>query len=211
MAGPFVLVLARALLLGRRLPDFRARSPSFFRCPAFVMGGSPITLPDGAPFLPVGRVREIVGWSGESVNGIQVVYDVEGDTVRGPKRMGDHGLYRQSKLVLDVEGGEVCHGLLFAGSERAAERVDAFCCTALIRRSTETRSRQRACRCCGIQNELGVESISGLQVGCGGRCIPAANTHVMRPSSCHKCAPFGVEHRVGLPLRFVSASVSDSA
>lgn len=78
------------------------------RCPAFVMGGCPITLPDGGgPFLPVGRVREIVVWSGESVNGIQVVYDVGGDTVRGPKRMGDHGLYRQSKLVLDVDGGEV--------------------------------------------------------------------------------------------------------
>lgn len=74
------------------------------------MGGSPTTLADGGgPFLPVGRVREIVVWSGESVNGIQVVYDVEGDTVRAPKRMGDHGLYRQSKLLLDVEGGEVWH------------------------------------------------------------------------------------------------------
>lgn len=72
------------------------------------MGGSPVTLPAGdGPFLPVARVREIVGWSGDSVNGVQVVYDVEGDVVRGPKRMGDHGLYRQSKLVLDVQGGEV--------------------------------------------------------------------------------------------------------
>lgn len=82
------------------------------------MGGSPVTLPTGGgggPFLPVGRVREIVGWSGDSVNGVQVVYDVEGDAVRGPKRMGDHGLYRQSRLVLDVEGGEVrtLKGLLF--------------------------------------------------------------------------------------------------
>lgn len=82
------------------------------------MGGSPAILPDGGgPFLPVGRAREIVVWSGESVNGIQVVYDVEGDTVRGPKRMGDHGLYRQSKLVLDVEGGEVLHWLMLRESE----------------------------------------------------------------------------------------------
>lgn len=71
------------------------------------MGGSPVTLPNGGPFLPAGRVREIIGWSGDQVNGVQVVYDVEGDIVRGPKRVGDHGLYRQSKIVLDVEGGEV--------------------------------------------------------------------------------------------------------
>lgn len=74
------------------------------------MGGSPIPLSGGGgggPFLPVGRVREIIVWSGDSVNGVQVVYDVEGDTVRGPKRMGEHGLYRQSKLQLDVDGGEV--------------------------------------------------------------------------------------------------------
>lgn len=76
------------------------------------MGGSPITLPDGGLFLPIGRIREIVVWSGESVNGVQVIYDVEGDTVRGPKRMGDHGLYRQSKLLLDVASGEVCRWLL---------------------------------------------------------------------------------------------------
>ncbi|CAN0115449.1 unnamed protein product [Ectocarpus sp. 12 AP-2014] len=79
-------------------------------CPAFVMGGSPVALTaDGSapPFLPAGRVREIVGWSGDAVNGVQVVYDVQGDAVRGPKRMGDHGLYRQSNFVLDVEGGEV--------------------------------------------------------------------------------------------------------
>eukprot|EP00752_Nemacystus_decipiens_P003103 g2874.t1 len=77
-------------------------------CPAFIMGGSPVNLPNGGgPFLPIGRVREVVVWSGDNVNGIQLVYDVEGDTVRGPKRMGDHGLYRQSKLVLDVEDGEV--------------------------------------------------------------------------------------------------------
>ena len=86
------------------VPDFSL----FSRCPAFAMGGSPITLPDGGgPFLPVALVREIVVWSGDSVNGIQVVYDVQGDAVRGPKRMGDHGFYRQSKLLLDVEGGEV--------------------------------------------------------------------------------------------------------
>lgn len=74
------------------------------------MGGSPVPLAaDGSvpPFLPAGRVREIVGWSGDAVNGVQVVYDVQGDAVRGPKRMGDHGLYRQSNFVLDVEGGEV--------------------------------------------------------------------------------------------------------
>lgn len=74
------------------------------------MGGSPVALTAGGsapPFLPAGRVREIVGWSGDAVNGVQVVYDVQGDAVRGPKRMGDHGLYRQSNFVLDVEDGEV--------------------------------------------------------------------------------------------------------
>lgn len=80
----------------------------YSRCPSFIIGGSPVTLSaTGGAFLPAGRVREIIGWSGDSVNGVQVVYDVEGDAVRGPKRMGDHGLYRQSRLVLDVEGGEV--------------------------------------------------------------------------------------------------------
>lgn len=87
------------------------------------MGGSPVTLPEGGgPFLPIGRVREIVAWSGESVNGIQVVYDVEGDAVRGPKRMGDHGLYRQSKLLMDVEGGEVVTEI----SVKAGSLVDSL-------------------------------------------------------------------------------------
>lgn len=71
------------------------------------MGGSPIPLPAGTSFLPTARVREIIGWSGEQVNGLQVVYSVGGETVRGSKRMGDHGMYRQSRIVLDVEGGEV--------------------------------------------------------------------------------------------------------
>lgn len=57
--------------------------------------------------MPAGRIREIVGWGGDNVNGVQVVYDVEGVAVRGPKHMGEHGLYRQSSLVLDVAGGEV--------------------------------------------------------------------------------------------------------
>lgn len=70
------------------------------------MGGAALAMPGGTP-LPVGRVREIVGWGGDSLNGIQVVYDVDGDTIRAPKRMGDHGFYRQSSIVLDVEGGEV--------------------------------------------------------------------------------------------------------
>ncbi|CAM9281638.1 unnamed protein product [Ectocarpus sp. 8 AP-2014] len=62
----------------------------------------------GEPTVSVGpAVDLIVGWSGDAVNGVQVVYDVQGDAVRGPKRMGDHGLYRQSNFVLDVEGGEV--------------------------------------------------------------------------------------------------------
>lgn len=71
------------------------------------MGGSPVTLPDGTAFLPAGRVREIIAWSGDAVNGVQMVYDVGGVAVRGPKHMGEHGLYRQSSIVLDVEGGEV--------------------------------------------------------------------------------------------------------
>lgn len=77
------------------------------RCPAFIMGGSPVALPPGTPFLPAGRVREIVGWSGDCVNGVQLVYDVQGVAVRGPKHLGEHGLYRQSSLVLDVAAGEV--------------------------------------------------------------------------------------------------------
>ncbi|CAM9150392.1 unnamed protein product [Scytosiphon promiscuus] len=93
-------------------------------CPAFVMGGSSATLPDAAaPLLPAGRVREIIGWSGDSVNGVQVVYDVEGDVVRGPKRVGDHGLYRQSKIVLDVEGGEVLTSI----SVKAGAILDSLC------------------------------------------------------------------------------------
>lgn len=71
------------------------------------MGGSPVVLPDDTAFLPAGRVREIIAWSGDAVNGVQVVYDVGGVAVRGPKHMGEHGLYRQSSIVLDVEGGEV--------------------------------------------------------------------------------------------------------
>lgn len=73
------------------------------------MGGCPIALSGEAPFLPAGRVREIVAWGGDCLNGVQVVYDVSGDAIHGPKRMGDHGLYRQSSLLLDVDGGEVRH------------------------------------------------------------------------------------------------------
>lgn len=109
------------------------------RCPAFVMGGSPVTLPNGAPFLPAGRVREIVGWSGDSVNGVQVVYDVEGDVVRGPKRVGDHGLYRQSKIVLDVDGGEV----------RRVLRGDSAC------------DPIRGCCCCRGEYTRGVRKLTG--------------------------------------------------
>lgn len=71
------------------------------------MGGAALVMPGGTAPLPVGRVREIVGWGGDSFNGMQVVYDVDGDIIRAPKRMGDHGFYRQSSIVLDVEGGEV--------------------------------------------------------------------------------------------------------
>lgn len=71
------------------------------------MGGAALAMPGGTLPLPVARVREIVGWGGDCLNGVQVVYDVDGDTVRAPKRMGDHGFYRQSSIVLDVEGGEV--------------------------------------------------------------------------------------------------------
>eukprot|EP00903_Cladosiphon_okamuranus_P017573 g16186.t1 len=92
-------------------------------CPAFAMGGSPVALTGGGgPFLMVGRVREIIVWSGDSVNGIQVVYDVDGDAVRAPKIMGDHGLYRQSKLMLDVEGGEVVTEI----SVKAGSLVDSL-------------------------------------------------------------------------------------
>lgn len=66
-----------------------------------------MSLPAEVPFLPAGLVREIVGWSGDNVNGVQVVYDVGGMTVRAPKHLGEHGLYRQSSLVLDVADGEV--------------------------------------------------------------------------------------------------------
>ena len=71
------------------------------------MGGAALAMPDGTPPLRPARVREIVGWGGDSFNGVQVVYDVDGDAVRTPKRMGDHGFYRQSSIALDVEGGEV--------------------------------------------------------------------------------------------------------
>lgn len=71
------------------------------------MGGSPVPLSHEALFLPLGRVKEIVGWSGDCVNGVQVVYDVGGIAVRGPKHLGEHGLYRQSRIVLDLAGGEV--------------------------------------------------------------------------------------------------------
>lgn len=71
------------------------------------MGGASLAMPGGTSPLPIGRVREIVGWGGDSLNGVQVVYDVDGETIRAPKRMGDHGFYRQSSIVLDVEGGEV--------------------------------------------------------------------------------------------------------
>lgn len=115
------------------------------------MGGSPVILPGGGgggPFLPVGRVREVVVWSGESVNGIQVVYDVEGDTVRGPKHMGDHGLYRQSKLVLDVEGGEVCMALLSGVCGKASKPLRKKD-TSPIRCSAGT-LEAADCRCCGV-------------------------------------------------------------
>ena len=110
-----------------RARDALRVAASYHRCPAFAMGGSPIPLSGGGgPFLPVGRVREIIAWSGDSVNGVQVLYDVDGDIVRGPKRMGEHGLYRQSKLRLDVEGGEVRQGVAGARFCCRVKRVGLF-------------------------------------------------------------------------------------
>lgn len=71
------------------------------------MGSSPVPIPPGVLFLPTARVHEIVGWSGEHLNGVQVVYDIEGVLVPGPKHLGEHDLYRQSSIVLDVNAGEV--------------------------------------------------------------------------------------------------------
>lgn len=56
------------------------------------------------------------------MNGVQVVYDVQGDAVRGPKHMGDHGLYRQSSIVLDLEGGEVRQPFKVVGDVVAQRR-----------------------------------------------------------------------------------------
>ena len=78
------------------------------RCPSAVVGSSPLPPRDGASLLlPVARVRDIIVWSGLGINGVQVVYDVGGEVVFGVKEMGSFGSYRQSKLTLDIEDGEV--------------------------------------------------------------------------------------------------------
>lgn len=62
---------------------------------------------DNFMFLPMGRVQEIIVSAGDKINGVQVIYDVQGTTVRGHIHRGEHGHYRTSSLVLDVAAGEV--------------------------------------------------------------------------------------------------------
>ncbi|CAM9519794.1 unnamed protein product, partial [Choristocarpus tenellus] len=71
--------------------------------------------------LPLARVRGVIVWGGDFINGVQVIYEVPGlvqegigngscsgvVTLHGPVHKGDHGDYGQSILSLDVESGEV--------------------------------------------------------------------------------------------------------
>ncbi|CAM9368889.1 unnamed protein product [Chrysoparadoxa australica] len=86
--------------IGSMHDDTKAFDDGEACAPGLWLGGGGSTYCESGA-LPIAKVVEVIGWGGDYVNGLQVVYEVAGVRVRGRKNFGDHGMWRQASLVLN--------------------------------------------------------------------------------------------------------------